>query len=73
MDKEIFGKRLDIALELRGVTQKELASLINTTEDTISRYVKGERMPKADVFMQICDALNVETGFLMGTKRGIKV
>lgn len=73
INKELFGKRLDIALEIRGVTQRELASLLNTTEVTVSRYVNGDRMPKDDVFMQICDVLNVEAGFLMGTKRGIKV
>ena len=73
MDKELFGKRLKDALDPRNMSQRELASRIGLTEVAVSRYANGFRMPKADIFMQICNVLNVEAGFLMGTKRGIKV
>lgn len=70
---EVFSKRLKDALDLRNVTQRELASRIGLTEVAVSRYANGLRMPRADVFFEICEVLNVSPDFLMGKTRGVKV
>ena len=64
-----FGERLLSLLQKQGVTQKELAERINTTEATISRYVSGDREPKADMLANISTALHTTSDFLLGIER----
>lgn len=65
MSKE-FGERLQSILQSRGVTQKELAARIRTTEATICRYVTGDREPKADMLANIATALHTTSDYLLG-------
>ena len=68
MGKE-FGDRLKGLLQDQGVTQKELAIRIGATEATISRYVSGDREPKADVLANIATALHTTSDYLLGIER----
>lgn len=68
MSKE-FGERLSNQLQKQGMTQKELAETINTTEATLSRYVSGDREPKADVLSNIATALHTTSDYLLGIER----
>lgn len=65
MGKE-FGERLSNQLKKQGMTQKELAERINTTEATLSRYVSGDREPKADMLANIATALHTTSDYLLG-------
>lgn len=49
-------------LNKKGMTQRELADAVGTTEVSISRYVSGERIPKVTTCIQISKVLgcNVE-------------
>lgn len=68
MSKE-FGERLLSQLQKRGMTQKELAERINITEATLSRYVSGDREPKADVLANIATALHTTSDYLLGIEK----
>lgn len=68
MGKE-FGDRLQGLLRDQGVTQKDLAIRIGTTEATISRYISGDREPKADVLANIATALHTTSDYLLGIER----
>jgi len=68
MGKE-FGERLQGLLRDQGVTQKELAIRIGSTEATISRYVSGDREPKADALANIATALHTTSDYLLGIER----
>ena len=61
-----FGQRLLTLLQKQGITQKELADRINTTEATLSRYVSGDREPKADMLANIATALHTTSDYLLG-------
>lgn len=61
-----FGQRLFNLLQKQGITQKELADKINTTEATLSRYVSGDREPKADMLANIATALHTTSDYLLG-------
>ena len=61
-----FGQRLLNLLQKQGITQKELADRINTTEATLSRYVSGDRVPKADTLANIATALHTTSDYLLG-------
>lgn len=64
-----FGERLLGLLQKQGVTQKQLADRINTTEATLSRYVSGDREPKAEVLANIATALNTTSDYLLGIEK----
>ena len=68
MSKE-FGERLLNLLQKQGITQKQLADRVNTTEATLSRYVNGEREPKADMLANIATALNTTSDYLLGIEK----
>lgn len=68
MSKE-FGERLLSLLQKQGITQKQLADRINTTEATLSRYVSGDREPKAETLANIATALNTTSDYLLGIEK----
>ena len=59
LDKQAMGRRLKAALEYRHMTQRELAYLADLTEAAVSHYVKGDRLPKTDIAIKICNILYV--------------
>ena len=50
----IFGELLRHKIKNRGLTQKQLAKLVNIPESTISRYCSGERLPSIINMDHIC-------------------
>ena len=66
-----FGVRLQYALNLRGVKQKELAKLTGVTEVTISRYINNIRTPDIEFVKCAARELNVDISFLMGVGESI--
>ena len=61
---------LEIRLkELRNkanITQKELAESINTSQQNIAFYEKGERKPKHDMVEKLANFFNVSIDYLLG-------
>jgi len=47
-------------LEAKGMSQRELADKVGITEVTLSRYINGNRVPKAPTAMCIARALGVD-------------
>lgn len=64
-----LGERLFNLLQKQGITQKQLADRLNTTEATLSRYVNGDREPKADMLANIATALNTTSDYLLGIEK----
>lgn len=48
------------------LTQEELAEKINVTKLTISRWERGERVPKSDKAQQLADFLGVSVAYMLG-------
>lgn len=68
-DKEkgvVIGKRIKAALDAKGMTQRELAKKIRVREVSVSRYVTGNRIPRAPILMEMARVLGVSCDFLMG-------
>jgi transcriptional regulator with XRE-family HTH domain len=62
---------LDTALARRlmkqhGWTQKELAGMAGVTEAAMSRYLSGDRQPRADVVANMATALHTTSEALLG-------
>lgn len=63
---DAIGERIKEVRQERGLSQEELAQIINSTKSAISRYESGKRQPRLDQLQRIANALNVTVGFLQG-------
>ena len=64
--KDVFTERLKQSITERGLTQRMLATLIGTTEQSVSRWANGNRTPYADMLYRMCNALDVSADYLLG-------
>lgn len=64
--KEIFGKRLKSAREMRGLSMADLAQKVAgiISPQAIYKYEAGKMMPSPSVLSAFCETLNVTPGFL---------
>ena len=62
----VLAAALRELIKYRGINQKWLADNAETTESTISRYLKGENQPEINIVMRIAKALNVSMDYLCG-------
>ena len=53
-----FKNNIGELLEKKGITQRDLADLIGTTEVSVSRYVNSDRIPKCTTCIQIAKVLD---------------
>ena len=61
-----FGENLRQIRFSRGMTQDELAALLGTTKQVISRYENGQRIPKISTANEWAKILNVPISELTG-------
>ena len=65
MERDVF-MRLKELRKKKGISQLRLATELNTTQNTISRYETGEREPGIDELIKIADYFNVSVDYLIG-------
>ncbi len=61
-----FGTRLQYALRLKGIKQKELAEMTGFTQVAISRYINNQRVPDVLFIRRVVEELKVDAAFLLG-------
>ena len=66
MDIAEFGTRLKEVRLSKKITQYEMAKLLNTTKQVISRYERGERTPKITTAAEYADKLEIDLSYLLG-------
>jgi len=66
MDMKEVGLRIKKFRKSKGMTQKELANIINKGETSITRYEKGDVQIPANVLERIANALDVSYSDLTG-------
>ena len=57
--------RLKELRKSKGISQLRLAVLLDTTQNTISRYETGEREPGITELIRIADFFNVSVDYLL--------
>ncbi|MBE6465803.1 helix-turn-helix domain-containing protein [Denitrobacterium detoxificans] len=62
------GKRIELLLREKGMSQKELAEKTNLTPAAVSRYISGAREPRPITIAAIAKVLDVTTDEIIGTK-----
>lgn len=63
----LTGNKLAALLKERGMSQKELAEAACLTSASVSRYVNGEREPRALTVAALADVLGVKPSDIIGT------
>lgn len=61
---DIFKKRLRMAMGT--ISQRDMAKMSGLTEVTISRYLKGERVPNLTDAITLANVLHVSLDYLSG-------
>lgn len=65
LDKNIIGKRLREFRHNIGITQKELAKILNTTQSTISAYERGHTLILASFAYELAKKYNLSLDWLV--------
>lgn len=65
-NKKKIGFRIATAIAIRDVKQKDLASALGVTDNTISYFCSGTRTPKTEQIITIAKYLNVSADYLLG-------
>lgn len=63
----VIGIKLTALLKERGMSQKELAEAASLTPASVSRYVNGEREPRALTVAALAEVLGVKPSDIIGT------
>lgn len=71
MGKKETGERIAALLKEKGMTQRELADRVGATESAMSKYVNGEREPRAEVLANIATVLGTTSAYLLGMDDGV--
>jgi transcriptional regulator with XRE-family HTH domain len=61
-----FGKKLADARKAKGISQSELARLLNTNHSIIGKYERDEVKPSIDVVKNLADMLDTTVAYLLG-------
>ncbi len=67
----ILGTRIKQLRKEKGLTQEQLANLINVTKVSICCYEKGNRTPNLDTFMDLVQVLNTTPNYLLGIDKKV--
>ena len=57
--------KLAEAIKQSGMTQTALAQKLNVRQQTISHYVKGDKMPALDTFANLCAILDIDSNDIL--------
>lgn len=64
--REIFAKRLRALRENKGLTQKEVGSLIGITDAAVGMWEQGRRLPDAETMARLAEIFGVTVNYLLG-------
>lgn len=62
----LFGSRIKELRKAKGLTQQNLADLINVTKVSVCCYEKGTRTPNLDTFIDLVNVLGTSPDYLLG-------
>ena len=63
-----FAENLILLMKENAISQSMLAKALDVKQQTISRYINGDREPSLDVIIKIANFFEVTVGQLLGTE-----
>lgn len=61
-----FANNFTDILRVKGITQKQIAQLLNVRPSTVNQWTKGKREPELDLLLRICYHLETTPDELLG-------
>ncbi len=68
-----FGKKLRECREAKGLSQKDLAKLLNTSYSVIGKYERDEMLPSIEAAKKISKLIDTTVGYLLGEVKDMDV
>lgn len=68
---DFFGAKLRHIRKERKLSQSEVAEALGVSQGAISYWEKGEKLPDLNTFWLLCQFLDVEPGYLLGSYKNI--
>ena len=65
---DIIKIRIKELIKQSGVSQNELADVLNVSQSCIAHYIKGDILPSLDKFAKLCEFLDVDANYILGIK-----
>ena len=62
-------KKLACAIQNSGLKQKDIATRLDVSQQTISHYMKGDKMPSLDTFAKLCAVLDLDANDILCIER----
>jgi transcriptional regulator with XRE-family HTH domain len=66
-----FGKRLRECREAKGLSQQDLAKLLDTSYTVIGKYERDEMKPSIDVANKLAKLVDTTVGYLLGESKNM--
>lgn len=60
---EFSGERINELRKSEGLSQREFSKRLRVTEATLSRWIRGERVPKCSDLALICNTFKIWPGY----------
>ena len=57
--KEVFAKNLKKYMEIKGITQKELAEIIGVSAPTMNEWLQAKKYPRIDKIEKLANYFNI--------------
>ena len=61
-----FGKNFKARMKETGITQHQMAAILDISQSSVGHYASGRRNPRIDVLEKIADELEVSMDWLLG-------
>ena len=68
---KVYNEKLKELREDRDLFQKDIAELLNTTQQYYSEYEKGNRKLPVEHLITLCKFYNVSADYILGLPRGL--
>ncbi len=62
-------QRLAETIRQSGMTQKEIAQKLRVSQQMISQYLLGKKMPALDTFANLCEVLDADPAYILCLQR----
>ena len=62
---ESIRNKLIEAIKQSGLTQTEIGKRLNVSQQTVSHYLKGDKMPALDTFANLCKILDLDANEIL--------
>jgi len=64
-----FGKKLTECRKAKGLSQKELAKMLNTSHSVIGKYEREEMTPSIEAAVKLANLLDTTVAYLLGENK----